>query len=177
MLIRPMTAADAEELAEHNARFFPGSGEGGVHFMPFDVRSGDLPKGPDFEALELPLTEPGWQRWFVAIDKDVGIVGDVQLRGSTIRSGLHRCVLGIGLEKDWRGQGLGEQLMLTLIDFARKAPTLDWIDLGVFSGNPRAQALYEKLGFVVVGRREDYFRIGADSVADILMTLSVSSQS
>ena len=62
----------------------------------------------------------------------------------------------------------------TAIDFCREAPTLDWLDLGVFSGNPRAKALYEKLGFVEVGRREDYFRIGGDSVADIMMTLNVT---
>jgi RimJ/RimL family protein N-acetyltransferase len=169
-----MTHDDREALLAHNERYLPTSGEDGVHFLPFDVRTGDRPKSLDFASLQVPLTEPGWQRWFVAENERAGIVGDVQLKGAAIRSQLHRCVLGIGLEKPWRGQGLGEKLMCAAIDFARAQPTLDWIDLGVFSGNPRAKALYDKLGFVEVGRREDCFRIGEESVTDIMMTLHVA---
>lgn len=175
--IRPMTAADRDDYQAHSARYLPGSGEGGVYFTPYDYHAGELPEIADFAGFDLPLTEPRWQRWFAAVDPVVGIVGVVQLHGSTLRSGLHRCSLGIGLERDWRGQGFGEALMLTAIDFCRGEPGLDWIDLGVFSGNPRARALYEKLGFVEVGRREDCYRIGAESVTDFQMTLNVAHRS
>ena len=175
VLIRLMSADDRDGYLAHSDRYLPSSGEDGVFFMPYDFQAGERPGEPDLASLELPLTEPGWQRWFVAIDPQAGIVGDAQLKGSSLKTGLHRCTLGIGLEKAWRGQGLGEHLMQTAIDFCREAPSLDWLDLGVFSGNPRAKALYDKLGFVEVGRRVDCFRIGGTSLDDIMMTLDVSS--
>jgi ribosomal protein S18 acetylase RimI-like enzyme len=143
--------------------------------MPFDTKAGDRPRGVDFSTLDKPTSDPGWQRWFLAVEEEAGIVGHVDLKGGSIRSALHRCVLGVGIEKPWRGQGLGERLMNTAIDFARSIPLIDWVDLGVFSGNERAKGLYDRLGFQEVGRREDAFRIGEVSVTDILMALPVTT--
>jgi RimJ/RimL family protein N-acetyltransferase len=169
-----MSPADADVFQAHFERTILESGQDGIYFMPFDTQSGDRPRGVDFSALDKQTSEPGWQRWFVAVDEQAGIIGHVDLKGAGIRSGLHRCVLGVGIEKPWRGQGLGERLMNTAIEFARSIPQIHWVDLGVFSGNERVKALYDRLGFEEIGRREDCFRIGEVSVTDILMTLALT---
>ena len=64
----------------------------------------------------------------------------------------HVGVLGISLHPGWRGHGLGERLMRETLD---AADTFGFtrIELGVYATNPRAHALYRKLGFVEEGVR------------------------
>jgi [ribosomal protein S18]-alanine N-acetyltransferase len=59
----------------------------------------------------------------------------------------------------WRGCGLGQCLMLALLDqaFARGAALAT---LEVRVGNTPARRLYEKLGFEEVGERRNYYRDG-----------------
>lgn len=126
------------------------------------------------ERLSLPLDAPGWQRWFGAwVDSGTRIVAHVDLKGDALVSGLHRCELGLGIERSHRGRGLGRRLMQVAIDFARDAPTLDWLDLKVFAHNTPARALYRSLGFAEIGTVADRFRIGSASIDDVLMTLDV----
>lgn len=46
--------------------------------------------------------------------------------------------------------------------------------LEVREHNPSARALYEKLGFVEVGKRKDYYKYPADDA--VLYTLSVGEE-
>ena len=99
----------------------------------------------------------------------------MDLKGDALAAGLHRSELGIGIERSYRGRGLGRQLMQVAIDFALGAATLDWLDLKVFAHNTPARALYRSLGFEEIGTVIDRFRIGGVSVDDVLMTLAVRS--
>lgn len=56
------------------------------------------------------------------------------------------------------GTGLGPELMQRAFEDARAMDKLRVL-LGVYSGNARARAFYERQGFVVVGTR--HFRVGA----------------
>ena len=64
---------------------------------------------------------------------------------------------------DWRGCGLGQWLMLALLDaaMARGAATST---LEVRAGNLPAKRLYEKLGYEVAGVRKHYYRDGEDGL-------------
>jgi ribosomal-protein-alanine N-acetyltransferase len=64
---------------------------------------------------------------------------------------------------DWRGCGLGQWLMLALLDaaMARGAATST---LEVRAGNLPARRLYEKLGYEVTGLRKNYYRDGEDGL-------------
>jgi len=64
-------------------------------------------------------------------------------------------------------------LMHTSIAWARDHG-FDWMDRGVLDGSPRALALYQKLGFVEVGRRVDAFRVDDVSLTDIMMVLPLT---
>jgi [ribosomal protein S18]-alanine N-acetyltransferase len=69
----------------------------------------------------------------------------------------------IASHPDWRGCGLGQWLMLALIDaaMARGAASST---LEVRAGNLPARRLYEKLGYEVTGLRKNYYRDGEDGL-------------
>lgn len=142
--------------------------------MPFAPDDPNGPMGISTDKALLPLGNLGWQRWFYARDADSGnIVGHVDLKHDGLSAGLHRCELGIGIETRYRGAGLGRQLMETALSFARDTGSLAWVDLRVFANNTRALALYRQLGFTEIGVLKDRFRIGDDSIDDIVMTLRI----
>ncbi len=171
--IRPLIAGDRARFRDHLERHRRESGRGESHFLPFVPGDREGPKGVDFAVLERPLDEPGWHRAWVAVAGDGEIVGHVELKGDGVKTGLHRCELGIGIERACRGGGLGRRLMDTAIEFARGVETLAWIDLRVFAHNAAGRALYLSLGFVEVGRVADRFRIDGESIDDLVMTLEI----
>ncbi|MDA1074293.1 MAG: GNAT family N-acetyltransferase [Proteobacteria bacterium] len=173
--IRDLTTDGADDLQAFRAHFERHrleSGNSDIHFMPFDPAGSDRPGGLDELTLAYPLHEPRWQRWFVAVDAQQ-VVGHVNLRGDGLRVGLHRAELGIGIERAWRGRGLGRRLMQTALDFALRSAVIDWVDLKVFAHNQTAIALYLDMGFVQVGYRKDRFRIAGVRIDDVEMEYPV----
>ena len=74
----------------------------------------------------------------------------------------------IATHPDWRGQGLGELLLLNLLFEAYKLPA-NMVTLEVRRSNEVAQALYCKFQFAEVGIRRRYYRdTGEDA---LLMTM------
>lgn len=167
----------ADSFSEHFQRHRAESGRGERHFMPYGPEDPLGPTAPDLWRLNLTVDTPGWQRWFVATldgaDEHPRTVGHVDLKGDTISTGMHRCELGIGIERSYRGHGLGRRLMLHATEFARATGTIEWVDLKVFAHNAPARALYRALGFQEVGTVTDRFRIADASIDDVLMTLRV----
>lgn len=156
----------------HMNRHRAESGVNGFHFIPFAADDPDGPAGVHLDKLEVPYTEPGWHRAFVAVTPGMEeIIGHVAIKSGRLRSMLHRCEIGLGVEAPYRRQGLGETLMRTAIAFAQQQPTLEWMDLSTFGTNLPAQQLYRKLGFEEVGLIRDRIRIGETSIDDLLMTL------
>ena len=111
----------------------------------------------------------GWERHFGACVGDQ-LVGHLDLRGGRLASEQHRATLGIGIERPWRRRGVGRRLCQAAIAWAR-VQGMAWIDLGVFSDNPGAIALYRELGFVEVGVHVDRFRVDGRSLDDVSMVL------
>jgi len=70
------------------------------------------------------------------------------------------------VSRDWLGKGIGGELMRACLDAARQAGH-ETIWLGVWEGNPRAQAFYRKWNFRAVG--EHIFPLGLDLQRDLLM--------
>ncbi len=175
--IHPLDANRMRALEGHLARHRKESGQDGdIHFMPFEPGLGTGPRPPRADSLGKPLDEPGWERWWIALDPTGPVVGHVELAGSPLAVGLHRCELGIGLERPHRGQGVGRALMEHAIEFARLAPLLEWIDLRVFAHNTPGRRLYTSLGFTEVGTTRDQFRIGGEMIDDVRMTLRLGEE-
>jgi ribosomal-protein-alanine N-acetyltransferase len=69
----------------------------------------------------------------------------------------------IASHPDWRGCGLGQWLLLALLDAAIARGAV-CSTLEVRAGNLPAQRLYEKLGYETVGMRRRYYRDGEDGL-------------
>ena len=70
----------------------------------------------------------------------------------------------LGIHPDYRGQGLGQLLLLTLLQdaIARK---LEWATLEVNVNNSKAIELYKKFGFQVAGTRKGYYQPAGDDAS------------
>lgn len=70
----------------------------------------------------------------------------------------HRADLGISVQKEFWGIGVGRAMVEDIICAARKIGYTH-LELDVMSANERAIALYEKLGFAVYGKNEKAYRL------------------
>jgi RimJ/RimL family protein N-acetyltransferase len=169
-----VTLDDRQRLQEHMVRIRAESGRGGdAPFTPITSADQRDPAKLDHDAFARPLTEPKWRRGFAVVTEGGEIVGYVELKGDELRAGLHRCELGLGIERPYRGLGFGRGLLENAIEFARASNGIEWIDLFVFGHNVAARALYRKLGFKEAGTVTDRFRIGGRSIDDVIMSLRV----
>jgi len=83
---------------------------------------------------------------FIALDSNQ-IVSIGNLSASKRERTKHVSVLGISVLKSHWNMGIGKQMMITLIDFAKQAPNTKAVHLEVRSDNRIAIHLYESVGF------------------------------
>lgn len=90
--------------------------------------------------------------WLVAVDgeKLAGYVGSQAVMGEAD-------MMNLAVVPEYRCQGIGEQLVLRLIQ-ALMDQKVSALSLEVRVSNQSALHLYEKLGFSAVGRRPGYYR-------------------
>jgi RimJ/RimL family protein N-acetyltransferase len=65
------------------------------------------------------------------------------------------CGIRIALEPHARGHGVGPEAMSAVIDHLFTATPAHLLELDVYSINPRAIAVYERLGFIREGVKRD----------------------
>jgi RimJ/RimL family protein N-acetyltransferase len=173
--LRLRRLADLRAAGKHIERHAFESGRGGdMVFAPFTELDREAYEETRQETWRRPTDVPGWERCFGAFDGE-RIVGHVDLTGTALYSALHRARLGIGVERDYRARGTGTQLLELALSWARTELNLVWIDLSVFGHNTRALRLYERLGFRETGRTEDAYRLGAQCIDDVHMSLRLKS--
>jgi RimJ/RimL family protein N-acetyltransferase len=98
---------------------------------------------------------------FLVAEAGGEIIGTLTLRGGGRRAIHHEAVLGISVKKEWRGQGVGNALMASAVDRAKRSGVITRIELQVFTSNPAAIHLYRKHGFEIEGcRHRAVFRDG-----------------
>ena len=92
----------------------------------------------------------------------------------TRRRVRHRSRIGISVAGEYRGVGVGETLLRTVIDWAKQQPGLERLELSVFAHNTRAINLYRKLGFVEMARLPKAFKLGDGTYYDdVMMAMEV----
>jgi RimJ/RimL family protein N-acetyltransferase len=178
-MIRLLETSDASAFFEHLKRHHAESGrDGDLIFSPMPPFEDEWPSGPPHRGWEVPVEDWGWRRAWGLFDGNGGdrIVGHADLKCGVLPTGLHRCGLGMGIERSHRKKGHGRQLLETLIQWSQAQENLDWLDLKVFSHNAPARALYTALGFVENGEVRDFFRVDGQSIDDISMTLWVGKE-
>ncbi len=90
--------------------------------------------------------------WLVAAEGDAlaGYVGS-----QTVLDGAD--MMNLAVAPEFRRQGIGEELIHELVACLRQKGAVS-LALEVRASNAPAIALYEKMGFVPVGRRPNYYR-------------------
>jgi len=76
--------------------------------------------------------------------------------------------LGMLVDRDWRGRGVGSALLRATIDWAR-GHGLHKLSLEVFAHNTAAIALYRKCGFVEEGHRVKHYRRASGELWDSIV--------
>lgn len=89
----------------------------------------------------------------LALDED-NLIGVASVHASNEEETKHIGHLGIVVEEEYQGMGLGTILMEELIEWAAVSGTIKRLQLEVQERNHRAIRLYEKLGFQLDGRME-----------------------
>ncbi|WP_275003204.1 GNAT family N-acetyltransferase [Promicromonospora iranensis] len=122
---------------------------------------------------------PGRYDWAIcpAAERDGKPVSD-EMIGEIVLNDLDEDVrsanLRLQLLPNYRGRGYGREAIQEVLRFAfdgvdgESGPRLHRVSLDVLSINPRAQALYESLGFREEGRLRDIYRDG-DTWADAVV--------
>ena len=94
--------------------------------------------------------EPGGIR-LIALDNSK-VVGWCHVRPDRWEGFTHAGWLGMGVLKEYRGQGIGSALLYQSLEEARNRG-LERVELSVFASNLTAIHLYEKFKFEVEGRK------------------------
>ena len=97
------------------------------------------------------LTNP-LSLWLVAMDGErlAGYVGSQSVLGESD-------MMNVAVHPDYRRKGIAEALCNVLIEALKKKEN-HCLTLEVRASNEPAKALYEKLGFIQVGLRKNYYR-------------------
>ncbi|HEX9130925.1 MAG TPA: GNAT family N-acetyltransferase [Ktedonobacteraceae bacterium] len=99
-----------------------------------------------------------WRGWmehpdpaFVALDATGCKLGAITIKPNDTGEPVGGWRIGIGVEAYARGQGVGQRLIARAIAFAREK-SATYVNLFVDPMNIQAIALYQRLGFVEVGK-------------------------
>jgi ribosomal protein S18 acetylase RimI-like enzyme len=154
-VVRPARAADTRAMAELMAAV-AAERDGIASEPPVDVED------------RAALFARGIGGSLVAVAGDQ-VIGMLHVEAS--RHGFGE--LGMLVDRDWRGRGVGSALLQAAIGWAREH-RLHKLCLEVFAHNAVAIALYRKTGFVEEGRRVRQYRRASGELWDsIVMGLEV----
>ena len=172
-----VTDNNAGEYSAHKKEVVVNSGvEGNPIYNPYsqeELKGWKWPIEVYLTDLKKPLNEIGWKRsWAVMTGNE--IVASLDLLGSNVPSGLHRCILMMGVVSNSRKLGIGRKIISFAAEWA-KGNSLKYIDLGVFNTNVPAFNLYKSFGFEEIGRRKQAFIVSGTDVDDIQMTYLLNS--
>lgn len=84
--------------------------------------------------------------------------GNCQLSIHTMKKTRHRCDIAIALKSKFWNLGIGTALINELI-ISAKDNGCTQMELEFIEGNTRANALYEKMGFYIIGERKNSIRL------------------
>ena len=88
--------------------------------------------------------------WIIACYQDQ-IIANCSLRFFKHIKDKHRSTIGIAINKEYQGMGIGSLLFDEMIKIAKLNPDIEQIELDVIAKNERAVHLYKSKGFVETG--------------------------
>lgn len=90
-----------------------------------------------------------------------------------VGKGIGRCEhvggFGIAIMNGFREEGIGTEIMNTVLDYAKEKMGIKIAKLVVYKNNERARNLYKKLGFIEFGELPKEIKIGDSFVSGVYM--------
>jgi RimJ/RimL family protein N-acetyltransferase len=160
VILRPVSVDDvpglAAMLADPDGRRLTGTH---ATFTPAGLRSWYASRGDQTDRLDLAV-----------VDRRTGsYAGEVVL--NDLDEDNLSCGFRIALGPSARGRGLGTEATRLIVGYAFEVVGLHRVELEVYAFNPRARAVYEKVGFVHEGVRRDALRWDGGWVDAITMSI------
>ena len=91
-------------------------------------------------------------------EADGKIAGNCSIHRNPMMKVRHRAFIAIALLKEYWGCGIGTAMFREMTEIAKSWEGVSQLELEFVEGNSRARALYEKMGFRIVGVRPDAYR-------------------
>lgn len=135
--IRTATLDDAEELRAYATKLF-------AEDLPGIFRR-PVPTLDEEIGFIRSRLEPANSTMLVAVS-DGAVVGLLDLLGGSLEQESHVGTFGISVDSEHRGRGIGEALIQAMFAWAT-AHGITRLQAWAWMSNPRALALYERLGF------------------------------
>jgi RimJ/RimL family protein N-acetyltransferase len=111
---------------------------------------------------------------FLVADAGGVVVGNLGLWPDPNPASRHVAWIGMSMSAGWRGVGAGGALLEAAAGWAASVG-FRRIVLGVFPGNTRAIAFYERHGFTREGLRKEQYRRGDEYHDEVLMARQLST--
>jgi RimJ/RimL family protein N-acetyltransferase len=156
--IRTATLDDAEALQTYAAGLF-------AEDLPGIFRR-DTPTLDDEREFIRARIEPERSTLILAVENGE-VVGVIDLIGRAMAEEAHCGEFGISVAREQRGKGVGTALIEAILLWAPEHG-IDRVEVQAWSSNPRALALYERLGFVREGARVGAMRRDGET-ADVIL--------
>ncbi|WP_174496899.1 GNAT family N-acetyltransferase [Salirhabdus euzebyi] len=100
------------------------------------------------------------------------LIGIITILFTTADKMKHKAELvGMYVEKEYRHQGIGKQLILKAIQTARRKGSIEQINLTVVSSNVSAVHLYKSIGFEVYGVEKSALKFNGKYFDEDLMVI------
>lgn len=161
VLLRGARSEDAADLLEIQRQVF----EEGISNVSDELET--------LEERTDEIKNMGEGRLWLVAEHDGRVIGSLELHRSPPAFLHHHLFLAIELHRDYRGGGLGSALMTHAAAWA-KHQGYEFLRLGVLDSNPRAKALYERLGYREYGHLANFVkRRDGTYVGDAMMVLEL----
>jgi len=144
-----------------------------MKYTVFDAREEDLPRIEEIEiacfscpwTLDQLGTQLDGERYiFIVAEDELGVVQGYVGMMCVLDEGY---ISNVAVAPECRRQGIADSLITELCNRADKR-SMAFVTLEVRAGNTAAMSLYEKHGFIPVGRRKGYYDLPKEDA--ILMT-------
>ena len=137
LMIRTATLDDAEELRSYAIKLF-------AEDLPGIFRRADPTLEDEMGFIRTHL-EPDNSTLLVAVS-DGGVVGLLDVLGGTLEQQAHEGTFGVSVDRDHRGRGVGSAMIRAMVAWTPEHG-ISRLQAWAWASNPRALALYERLGF------------------------------
>lgn len=170
-IIRYPVASDAQLLTDFINEFSLGD-----TFTRFSGEQFGLEEERKYLESEIDLIEKGeCVKLFCMVDQKLAGICDIHRDNSLLTRKRHTGNLGLIIASQFRGQGIGKQLMsTTMSQAAEHISGLKMIKLDCFASNLPAISLYKKLGFATVGTIPKSLLHKGELIDEVIMIKEVS---